>query len=103
MPTEIGNLTSLAFLSFDFNDVSGELPTTFEQLSNLTSLSFRHNNLQGSLPTWLDKLDGLKELGLSSNNFQGQVTDKNNQPPSALDRVLRRFSFLCSFHKSLKV
>jgi hypothetical protein len=56
LPTELGNLRSLAMISLEHTRVSGSLPSTFGRLANLRVLSADYNYLSGTFPTQLGLL-----------------------------------------------
>ncbi|KAK9152868.1 hypothetical protein Sjap_000348 [Stephania japonica] len=86
-PTQLCNLTSLAFLSLSNNFISGALPAAaIAQCAALRHLDLAENLLVGPLPA---ALPNLLHLDLSGNNFSGDV------PPSfAAFPTLRRLSLV---------
>ena len=73
LPTELGNLSNLTYLSLGSNSLSGSLPTELGNLSNLTYLSLGSNSLSGSIPSELGNLSNLTGLSLGSNNLSGSI------------------------------
>lgn len=75
MPTEIGELSLMAFLFLSNNPfTSGETPD-FSKLVKLQELSLRNTNRVGLLPSYLGSFGGLDLLDLSSNEFTGSIPD----------------------------
>lgn len=72
LPQEIGALTRLVRLDFNYNHFSGALPTSLNQLTKLKFLNFWNSNFTGGIPD-LNNLIQLEELGLSYNNFTGHI------------------------------
>ncbi|KAI8001476.1 LRR receptor-like serine/threonine-protein kinase EFR [Camellia lanceoleosa] len=62
IPSEIANLSNLAFLNMDGNELIGFIPTTIKSLSKLQRLDLNGNRIQGFIPV---DLCYLKNLGLS--------------------------------------
>ncbi len=81
-PPEIGQLTSLTFLSLSTNQLTS-IPLEIGQLTGLTELNLSANQLT-SIPPEIGKLTNLLKLGLSSNQFTsippevGQLTSLTN-------------------------
>lgn len=84
LPSNIGNLKSLRFLSFFDNHLTGHLPRTLVDLTQLTQLSLSINAFNGTLNgRALGDLPNLQILGLGSNAFTGPlpseiVVDRTN-------------------------
>ncbi|PPS05411.1 hypothetical protein GOBAR_AA15250 [Gossypium barbadense] len=53
------------------NQLTGEIPTFLGLLSNLKYLSFAYNSLRGSIPPSLGNLSSLETLALKRNSFSG--------------------------------
>ncbi|XP_031120662.1 probable leucine-rich repeat receptor-like serine/threonine-protein kinase At3g14840 isoform X1 [Ipomoea triloba] len=73
IPTYLGNITSLVYLSLENNMFNGTVPPELGKLSNLQNLILNANNLIGELPKELYALTNLTEFRLSSNNFTGKL------------------------------
>jgi hypothetical protein len=96
IPSTLGELTRLEYISFDDNVLSGSLPMEFELLTLLDYVSFSYNDITGTLPSFRDlellgililrgnmltgtlsshmgQLTALEELILYSNHFEGPV------------------------------
>lgn len=62
LPTEIGNLQSLAVLGLGRNDLTGTIPTQVGNLTNLVYLGLERNDLGGTIPLELAYLQNLGTL-----------------------------------------
>ncbi|TYI03390.1 hypothetical protein ES332_A11G335700v1 [Gossypium tomentosum] len=93
IPSSMGKLSSLKFLSVSENQLNGyrdllvlnlrnnnmfgELPATFRNSTSLMMLDLSENHFNGSIPAWIgDKLSMLQVLSLRSNNFGGHIPRK---------------------------
>eukprot|EP00898_Chlorokybus_atmophyticus_P007201 jgi/Chlat1/7482/Chrsp60S06997 len=56
LPSTLGNLTNLQFLSVGSNQLSGQLPSTLGNLVNLIWLYINDNQFSGPLPSTLGNL-----------------------------------------------
>ena len=59
LPLSIGNLTTLQFLSFSFNNLSGPIPPTFGKMSDLQLFQVDYNRFTGYIPV---EMYSLKEI-----------------------------------------
>ncbi|MFQ6639250.1 hypothetical protein Gotur_016662, partial [Gossypium turneri] len=75
IPSYLGNITSLKYLSLENNLFSGTIPPEFGKLVNLENLTLSANYLVGKFPSFLANLSNIKELRISSNNFSGKMPD----------------------------
>nr|CAD41886.2 OSJNBa0093O08.5 [Oryza sativa Japonica Group] len=75
IPKELGNLTNLVSLGFSSNNFSGSLPSELGSLFKLEELFIDSAGLSGELPSSLSKLTRMKILWASDNNFTGQIPD----------------------------
>lgn len=73
IPQELGNCSNLSILWLASNFLTGEIPSTFGELTNLSSLDLRSNWLSGSIPAELGKLSNLNTLHLNNNKLSGQI------------------------------
>jgi len=73
IPSEIGNLSKLELLSLYSNQISGEIPSEIGELNNLIDLYLWDNQLSGSIPPEIGNLSKLEKLRLSSNLLSGSI------------------------------
>ncbi|KAI8833247.1 hypothetical protein BJ741DRAFT_691186 [Chytriomyces cf. hyalinus JEL632] len=71
LPTQLGLLTSLAYMTLFGNQLTGTIPTELARLTNLSDVSLYENKLSGTIPTELGRLTKLTNLRLDSNNLNG--------------------------------
>jgi hypothetical protein len=67
LPSEIGLLTNLKYLSVQGNRLCGIIPTHIGNLTHLENLCLSFTTLSGSVPSELGKLSVLRNLDLSHN------------------------------------
>ena len=73
IPADLSNLTSLSLLALGGNQLTGPVPTWLGGLTNLEGLYLWGNKLSGPTPTELGNLANLKWLELGSNQLSGTV------------------------------
>ena len=73
IPTELGILSNLEYLSLYWNSLTGEIPSGLGDLSNLKYLSLGRNMLTGEIPPWLGDLSNLQYLGLTWSGLTGEI------------------------------
>ncbi|CAL5414784.1 unnamed protein product [Camellia sinensis] len=73
IPSHIGSLWRLTYLSLSLNNLSGTIPTEIGQLTNLRFLYLNRNPISGSIPQQMELLSSLNELGLYTNNLTGSI------------------------------
>ncbi len=86
IPSEVGNLTNLEYLSLGDNQLTGEIPPEIENLTKLTSLDLSRNGLTGEIPSEIGNLTSLTSLtglDLRHNQLTGEI------PPEVCDMIER--------------
>ncbi|GLT33880.1 hypothetical protein SLA2020_084350 [Shorea laevis] len=73
LPLELGNMTNLISLVLSHNRLSGELPSTLGNCFMMEDLYMQGNLLTGNIPSTFSALKSLKNLDLSTNNLSGQI------------------------------
>ena len=81
IPSEIGLLTKLTYLSLEDTGLTGTIPESVERLTELRHLTFRFNNaLMGSIPSSIGNLVQLTKLDVGLTGLQGTI-------PSSIGRL----------------
>lgn len=75
IPSEIGQLNELRWLSLEDNELEGEIPDSFRNLTELRYLSLADNRLSGTVPDYFSSYEHLMSLHLHGNNFNGSLSD----------------------------
>ena len=73
LPSAIGNLASLKWLSLSHNQLSGSIPVEIGNLTDLRRLYLDSNSLSGAIPAEIGNLTRLHWLLLSSNSLSGEI------------------------------
>ncbi|GLJ20532.1 hypothetical protein SUGI_0373590 [Cryptomeria japonica] len=72
--TALSNCSSLQFLSFSHNYLTGILPSSISKLSSeLSYLDFSNNRIEGNIPSGIGNLTKMQVLTLSNNHFNGSI------------------------------
>jgi len=82
LPSFLGELAAMEYLSVDINALSGSVPKELGNLTNLISLGFGSNNLNGPLPSELGNLVNLEQLYIDSAGLSGPL-------PSTFSRLTK--------------
>ncbi|KAL7212707.1 hypothetical protein ACSBR2_015396 [Camellia fascicularis] len=75
IPSEIGNVSNLAFLFLRHNDLTGFIPSTIKALRKLQILDLSDNRLQGSIPDDICQLKNMGDLRLNQNELFGLIPE----------------------------
>ncbi|CAL5345254.1 unnamed protein product [Camellia sinensis] len=75
IPSEIGNVSNLAFLFLQQNDLTGFIPSTIKGLRKLQILDLFDNRLQGSIPFDICQLKNMGDLRLNQNELFGLIPE----------------------------
>ncbi|KAL7490454.1 hypothetical protein ACHAWT_000099, partial [Skeletonema menzelii] len=62
IPSEIGSMKNLEYLSLNNNTLTGTIPSEIGSMKNLTFLYLDFNDLVGSIPTEIGLMENLSEL-----------------------------------------
>ncbi|GKG04746.1 leucine-rich repeat-containing protein, partial [Tanacetum coccineum] len=73
IPNVYGDCPRLEGISFNGNQLRGEVPSSLSKCSALSVLDLGNNHLNGTFPRWLGDLPNLQALVLKSNNFHGHI------------------------------
>ena len=73
IPLEMWGLTGLSHLDIHFNDLTGNIPSQIGGLTGLTYLRLDFNSITGSIPSQIDGLTGLTHLDLHFNSITGRI------------------------------
>jgi Leucine-rich repeat (LRR) protein len=73
IPPELGTLSSLEGLYFQFNGLTGTIPPELGNLDNLEWLHLQRNSLTGSIPPELADMSSLEWLYLNQNDLTGEI------------------------------
>ncbi len=84
LPSELGKLSNLEFLSIRGDELTGEIPPELGDLSNLTYLQFSESRLSGEIPAELGQLSNLTFLHLQDNQLSGTIPAGLGQLPNLI-------------------
>ncbi|KAK1568251.1 hypothetical protein Q3G72_022237 [Acer saccharum] len=73
VPSQLGNLSFLAFLDISNNSFYGSLPYELARLHRLKYVNFNHNQLSGEIPHEIGNLHNLEVLMLADNYLVGVI------------------------------
>ena len=73
IPSSIGLVTTLRFLSLTQNRISGTIPASLADLTSLESLDWEDSSLSGTLPSSIGNIRTLSSLYLSLNSLSGSL------------------------------
>ncbi|KAK9005635.1 hypothetical protein V6N11_043060 [Hibiscus sabdariffa] len=74
IPSQLGNLSSLARFDISDNTFHGSLPIELANLHQLEYLNFGSNNFEGEIPSWFGYFTELRSLFLHGNNVMAEMT-----------------------------
>ena len=80
IPPQLFHLTKLGFLGLSGNFISGTISSEIGLLSHITQLSLYQNNLNGTVPSEIGKLTRMSVLALARNKLTGRL-------PSTLQKL----------------
>ncbi|KAL6333916.1 hypothetical protein AAG906_039328 [Vitis piasezkii] len=73
LPSFIGNLSQLTYLSVSHNALSGTIPKELGNLKELLMLSIGSNNFSGTLPPEIGNLVKLQQIYIDSSGVAGEI------------------------------
>ncbi|XP_077239809.1 receptor kinase-like protein Xa21 [Tasmannia lanceolata] len=73
IPTSIGKLRNLQRMLMYENMLSGQIPSSIGNIAQLNMLNLNENNLTGSIPSALGNCKNLEAMLLSKNNLRGAI------------------------------
>ncbi|MGK3733872.1 MAG: Leucine-rich repeat (LRR) protein [Bacillariaceae sp.] len=73
LPSEVGLLTKLEYMSLSNQQISGTIPSEISELSLLTVLDLERNKFEGSIMTNIGQLQQLNNLYLGLNLLSGEI------------------------------
>ena len=79
IPAEIGNLSRLGFVTVANNTITGSIPNEMGSMEQLTTLALWRNGLNSTIPSSLGNLTNLISLDLSENLLTGSLSSDIGQ------------------------
>ena len=79
IPSVLGYLTSLKFLSLPINSLTGTIPSFLGNLKSLQILDLRNNTLSGTVPSSLTTITALRIFNVNFNYLSGTLADHFKQ------------------------
>ncbi|XP_028056705.1 receptor-like protein kinase [Camellia sinensis] len=77
IPTQVGGLQNVKYLSFSSNQLSGPIPLSFCHTNNVLMLvDLSNNSLSGTIPASLGNCTSLISLRLARNNLRGNIPNE---------------------------
>ena len=73
LPTHLGSLRNLEFLSLEDNGMTGTIPSELGKFDRVNIIDLSYNQLQGTLPTDLGNLESVYILAVAGNYLTGTV------------------------------
>ncbi|XP_027187559.2 LOW QUALITY PROTEIN: receptor-like protein 7 [Cicer arietinum] len=93
IPQCLANISSLRNLDLQMNNFYGALPSKFSKDSNLQTLNLNDNQLEGHLPKSLSNCGGLQVLNIGNNKIQDNFPDWLHTLPFLTVLILRDNKF----------
>ena len=84
IPPELGNLSNLTLLSLHNSQITGPIPPELGKLTNLTTLFLHNSQLTGTIPPSLGNLTNLTTLALFNNQLTGTVPSEVRNLPNLI-------------------
>jgi Leucine-rich repeat (LRR) protein len=101
LPSEIGMLTMLQYISLSKQQMTGTIPNEVGKLSLLTVLDLERNKFEGSLTANIGDLQQLYNLYLGSNNLSGDIASEVGRLQFLINLDLRGNDFSSSLPSEL--
>ncbi|KAL3321851.1 hypothetical protein AABB24_039463 [Solanum stoloniferum] len=85
VPLELGKLSSLRVLDLSWNSFTGEIPSSVSDIKNLSVLDLSSNFLSGQIPVEFGSFLGLKLLNLSNNSLSSSIPSEISNLPELVE------------------